>query len=65
MKEKIDFNKIGGAVFMGLEKIVIKAHGASDRDCITKCVMQATEAVDKGVVEAIKQGISQLDLKEE
>ena len=65
MKEKIDFNKIGGAVFMGLEKIVIKAHGASDRDCITKCIMQATEAVDKGVVEAIKQGISQLDLKDE
>ncbi len=65
MKEKIDFNKIGGAVFMGLEIIVIKAHGASDRDCITKCIMQATEAVDKGVVEAIKQGISQLDLKEE
>jgi len=65
MKEKIDFNKIGGAVFMGLEKIVIKAHGASDRDCITKCIMQATEAVDKGVVDAIKQGISQLDLKDE
>ena len=65
MKERIDFNKIGGAVFMGLEKIVIKAHGASDRSCITKCIMQAFDAVEKDVVGAIKQGIRQLDLKEE
>ena len=65
MKEKIDFNKIGGAVFMGLEKIVIKAHGACDRDCIEKCIIQATNAVNGGVVEAVKNGIAQLNLKEE
>lgn len=57
MKEKIDFNKIGGAVFMGVEKIMIKAHGASDSDCVAKCITQAFTAVESGVVGCVREAI--------
>ncbi|HBF44378.1 MAG TPA: phosphate acyltransferase PlsX [Clostridiales bacterium] len=57
MKEKIDFNKIGGAVFMGVEKIMIKAHGASDSDCVAKCITQAFTAVESDVVGCVREAI--------
>ncbi len=58
IKQKLDYNKVGGAVLLGLDKIVIKAHGSSDRECVKTCIMQAVQAVEKGVVEAVSQGIS-------
>lgn len=60
MKEKIDFNKIGGAVFMGVEKIMIKAHGACDSDCVATCIMQAYNAVKNDVVGCVADGINAL-----
>lgn len=65
MKERIDFNKIGGAVFMGVEKIMIKAHGACDAGCVAKCIMQATEAVENQVVETVKQALSTIQIDKE
>lgn len=61
MKEKIDFNKIGGAVFMGVEKIMIKAHGACDADCVATSIMQAYNAVKNDVVGRVADGISALE----
>ncbi len=58
IKQKLDYNKVGGAVLMGLDKIVVKAHGSSDRDCVKTCIMQALQAVEKGVIEAVSQGIN-------
>ncbi len=58
IKQKLDYNKVGGAVLMGLDKIVIKAHGSSERECVKNCIMQAVQAVEKGVVEAVNQGIN-------
>lgn len=57
MKQKLDYNKVGGAVLMGLEKIVIKAHGSSDRECVKVCIIQALNAVSSGVVEAVGEGV--------
>jgi len=58
IKQKLDYNKVGGAVLMGLDKIVVKAHGSADRDCVKTCIMQALQAVEKGVIEAVSQGIN-------
>ena len=55
IKYKIEFNKIGGAVFMGFEKIMIKAHGASDSDCVAKCIAQAYTAVESDVVGCVRE----------
>ena len=57
IKQKLDYNKVGGAVLMGLEKIVIKAHGSSDRECVKVCILQALNAAESGVVEAVGEGV--------
>ena len=61
MKAKIDFNKIGGAVLMGLEKVVIKGHGASDAECVKVCIIQAINAISNGVVKAVGEKIGQVN----
>lgn len=57
IKQKLDYNKVGGAVLMGLEKIVIKAHGSSDRECVKTCIIQAVNAVNGGVIDAVAEGV--------
>ncbi len=37
---KMDYNKLGGAPFLGVEKIVIKSHGTSKAESIYGSIMQ-------------------------
>ena len=53
IKKEIDYNDNAGAVFLGLEKIVVKSHGSSKAKTIKNSILQAKEAVDKHVVEKI------------
>ena len=39
--KKMDYNKVGGALFLGVNKPVIKAHGSSKRDAFKNAVLQA------------------------
>lgn len=57
IKQKLDYNKVGGAVLLGLDKIVVKAHGSSDRECVKVCILQALTAAEKGVIEAVSEGV--------
>lgn len=43
IKKTMDYNAYGGAVFAGLEKVVIKAHGSSKAKSIAAAVLQAVE----------------------
>lgn len=43
IKKTMDYNAYGGAVFAGLEKVVIKAHGSSKAKSIAAAVLQAAE----------------------
>lgn len=43
IKKTMDYNAYGGAVFAGLEKAVIKAHGSSKAKSIAAAVLQAVE----------------------
>lgn len=57
VKKKMDYNAQGGACFLGLNKVVIKSHGASKRKSITASILQAKTLAQKGVCDAIKEGI--------
>lgn len=57
--KKMDYNNNGGAMFLGVEKIVIKAHGSSKRTAFKNAVLQATEYAQKGVAESLKESIAQ------
>ena len=43
IKDKLDYSKMGGALFLGVNKPVIKAHGSSDRESIKVSVLQAVD----------------------
>lgn len=58
VKNKLDYNEKGGALFLGVNKIVIKAHGSSKRKAIKNAVLQAAEYAELGVAEKIKEKLA-------
>lgn len=57
LKDTLDYNKKGGAVFIGAKKVVIKAHGSSKASAITAAILQAKIACENNVVDLIKEKI--------
>lgn len=54
-KEKFDYKKHGGAPLMGVNGVVIKAHGSSDARAFYNAIKQAKTAVDGKLVEKITE----------
>lgn len=44
LKNMLDYSKMGGSVFLGLKKVVVKSHGSSKAKSITPSVLQALDA---------------------
>ena len=61
-KDNMDYNKTGGAFFIGVNKVVVKAHGSSDRVAIKAAVLQAESYARAGLVEKIKEKIASVDM---
>jgi glycerol-3-phosphate acyltransferase PlsX len=55
--ERLDPGEVGGLPLLGVNGVVIKAHGRSDARAIKNAVRQARKAVQGGVVEAIRSGL--------
>lgn len=53
IKTVLDYSRLGGAIFLGLKKTVVKAHGSSRASAITATVFQAVDAVKGRTVERI------------
>lgn len=62
VKAKLDYNKYGGAVFLGAKKIIIKSHGSSKSSAVTAAVLQAVAALEGGVNAAIESGLAEIEL---
>ena len=60
VKNKLDYNKKGGAVLLGMEKVVVKAHGSSKAEAFKNAVMQAYEASSIEINEKIGREIARL-----
>lgn len=58
VKKKLDYNEKGGALFLGVNKIVIKAHGSSKRKAVKNAVLQAAEYAELNVIEKIKEKLA-------
>lgn len=54
VKKSADYETMGGAVFLGLTKPVIKAHGNSKAYGFSVCISQAMNAVRGGLTEKIE-----------
>lgn len=53
IKKRMDYNDNGGAVLLGLEKIVVKAHGSSKAKAIKNSVLQVKSLYEGKVIENI------------
>ena len=62
IKKKFDYKEYGGAPFLGVDGICIKAHGSSDGKAIKNAIRQSKEFHDNKVLDKTKE---QLELKSE
>ena len=60
IKHKLDYSEVGGACFLGVNKVVVKAHGSSDRVAICSAVLQAKNLAEAGIIEKIKSDLDKI-----
>ena len=64
IKNKFDYNAIGGSIFLGARKIVVKAHGASKRGAILACCEQIEKLIDNNLNQNIEDMIKNAQIDE-
>ncbi|MDR3262942.1 MAG: phosphate acyltransferase PlsX [Clostridiales bacterium] len=57
LKSKLDYGENGGALFVGVNKVIIKAHGSSKSTSFCAAVLQAAELVRAGLVQKIETAL--------
>ncbi|MDO4534715.1 MAG: phosphate acyltransferase PlsX [Clostridium perfringens] len=57
LKKKMDYTEYGGAPFLGVEGLCVKAHGSSDSKAFKNAIRQAKTFYDKDLLEKLKNGI--------
>lgn len=57
IKNQMDYSAYGGAPFLGIDGVVFKAHGSSDRVAIANCIKAASRYLSAGVNDKIKAAI--------
>ena len=55
LADMLDYAKLGGSVFLGLKKVVVKSHGSSKANAICPSVIQALDAYNNRLVETIEE----------
>ena len=49
---------VGGAVFLGLNKVLVKAHGASKATAFSNAIIKAADMAERDVPAKISQGLA-------
>jgi len=60
LKEHLDPNNHNGAVFMGLNGVVVKSHGSADEKGVANAVEVAAKLVEDSILEKISEDIGKL-----
>lgn len=56
-KKRLDYGEVGGAMLLGVNAPVIKAHGSSDSIAIKNAIKQTKNILDSNVVNLIKEAL--------
>jgi glycerol-3-phosphate acyltransferase PlsX len=56
--KRMDYAEYGGAPLMGVDGVVVIAHGRSNAKAIKNAVRQARQAVEGNMIDAIKEGLT-------
>jgi len=58
VRRRLDYREYGGAPLLGVDGVVIVGHGRSDARAIRNGIRVAAQAVENGILEAIKHGLA-------
>lgn len=58
LKNSADYNNRGGAILLGLKKLVIKAHGSCKSDAFCATILQAVSVIEQKVLEKIESALT-------
>jgi len=61
MRGQLDFDKYGGALLLGLKKVVIKSHGSSKPQSVKAAVLAAAEIYRGGLIQSVEDMLSEVD----
>lgn len=64
VRSELDYTEYGGAPLLGIDDVVVKAHGSSDAKTIRHTVLQAVNMVRNDIISLIKSQIENLDSEE-
>ncbi|RME75824.1 MAG: phosphate acyltransferase PlsX [Chloroflexi bacterium] len=59
LQARLDYREFGGGPLLGVDGIVVVAHGRSDGYAIRNAIRVARTAAQQGIVQAIKQGLTE------
>lgn len=62
LRTRLDYREVGGAPLLGVNGVVIIAHGRSDAYAIRNAIREAKHAAEKNIVQAIAAGLAEIDL---
>lgn len=62
LKKAFDFNRYGGALLLGLKKVVVKSHGASKDVTIANAIANAAEIYRGNMIGTVESMLEQVDL---
>ena len=62
MRSQLDFNRFGGALLLGLKKVVVKTHGSSKPETIAASIANAAQIYRNGLVPAVEKLLGEADL---
>ena len=65
IKKGLDYEKCGGAMMLGLSKVVVKGHGNSKANGFAVCIGQAADAVRGNMVGKISEMLEEIRKAEE
>lgn len=63
--KKMDYREFGGAALLGVDGMVVIGHGRSDAYAVRNAIRLTAQAVERGVVGAIKRGLGDMHTHEE
>ena len=59
-KERFDYTEYGGAPFLGVKGVLIKAHGSSDAKAVKNAIKQGIKFIENNVIDDIAEKITGL-----
>ena len=63
MRSQLDFDKVGGALLLGLKKIVVKSHGSSKPQTMAASIANAANIYRGGLVPAVEKMLEDVDFE--